>query len=79
VRSDKFKKQEWLDEFSDPKMKHQYVNQFVEFASHLKKIDVFSKEDFVQVLGVLVSIMEDKCNNRNYTGAFKDMMDLQYH
>lgn len=57
-------------------MKHQYVNQFVEFATYLKKIDVFNKEDFVQVLGVLVAIMEDKCKNKNYPAALKDMMDL---
>jgi hypothetical protein len=68
-----------LDEFSNPQIKHQYVNQFVEFATYLKRIDVFTKEDFVQVLAVLVTIMEDKCKNRNYSAALKDMMDLQYN
>jgi hypothetical protein len=79
VRSDKFNKEEWLEEFSSPQIKHHYINQFVEFANYLKKTEVFNKEDFVKVLGVLVSIMEEKCKNKNYSGALKDMMDLQYN
>lgn len=58
-------------------MKHQYVLQASQFANYLLRHDVFDKSHQDQMMDFLVRVIEDKCINRQYLPAVRDMLDLQ--
>lgn len=76
VNSEAFDKNEWVKQFLNPEIKHQYLFQFVEFANYLYQLKALEKSDLSEIVGVLVNTAEEKVSERLFAPALKDILDL---